>query len=1387
MNVLAAAKGLLPNLLAAQLGSPFIQYSAFTGVAVVAVPYAGLQAATMLPTALLLVLLVARPAQADKSWFFRPRSAAHSVRAAGEEGSAPPGASYATAWTSVATIEWARISPGDTLFVCGLHDGGRADGALNITKTQGSGVAGAPVTIDGRCVDDAGRADPGTLMAGKLVTPRELGSPHQYGIFTYSYDSPASALRRLGQHPLGAQAGVGTGMPNMPDILERSGGLVRLKHGDCGTPGRHGFPVSSAGRPVHPEQWAAGTACYTGIWTNRTTIYYKPSAGVTSAALVVYEYTRPTSHKATTNGWPPLALHYAEHVIVRNLTLQGPCWEIVQAAGGHHIQLIGNMMRWASFAAVSVGDVPGHGNQWNYSLGSTGTDYLTIRDNLITQTATGIYTVSMHTWQNSNHLYVGHNRFIDIDTENNYGNPDAHAIALQGGSFNLIEHNVIDGAGGSGITFYQGPDNSDGQPPHEMHDNVVRYNLVTNIYTSHTNMSKPGAQNCRGIEICDSRYQSNGTSYNNSVYYNVIANVTGDGLRSKAHSPGVTGHGKYQWRWLNNVVMDCGVGFSTIHECIGPNSTDCRKNEQVANNVFFRSKAAHVDGWDPDLDRPRGSRYTHHADDWQHNLFFPDGPAMFCFGLCANGRLPCHNCTTFAEFHRRDHPHPTYDIVHPPCFHNATKLPLGLRPEVGSLLLQGGVDVGLSFDWAGTALAAGTPPSIGVFQAIQDVVDAQVMQGAVQQGQGQGQGGSMGNRRRSTRGDRSPPLKTDDRDGSQSKTPTSWFFRPSAITDDYHRTITIDGGSALPAAADDGKSYDTAWTHKISWLAIKPGDTLFVCGFGSGPFYLPAGFSGKPGAGGEVTIDGNCPSGRLATDPDGSVDQALWLGGELVNSFPSPRWSGPDAAGIYTTTYGGSAEYGFAVAPNASEMSQLTRLARGACDASGPVNASAWPTQAFCAVQTSPAQADDTGEKFFFKPASSTEPVEIFGSLLGVLVTSNNSDIIIANLRMAFGARLLDINGGARVTLINNTLQYASSYGISFNAKAGHKGPHPGTQGALVTQNRISHCACGLYIINQDDSCEDDQFPNSQNSNDLVVSYNTFTSIDQENFYGNRDTHAIGIQGGSRCVYEHNLIDGVGGSGITFYQGPGQYMEDNVVRYNTITNVRDFEGKKNQRGIEFCNDNRAGNHTIGNNSIYYNVLANITHTGLRTKGLRSDPARGGPGPLAECTWRFLNNVVLDVGTAFELKEMSGNPDAQGSCVMNNIFACGLGAQPCSPGYRHQAGVPKDSTVLSNNLYWPDNTSYFCAAGGCTGFAVWARANSQNAGLHSMVAEPQFVDAQSWPLGLRPKPASAAVAAGRPVGLASDFAGATLPHGKAPDIGAFQVALVSDAAVLVQPL
>eukprot|EP01052_Picozoa_sp_SAG31_P006903 SAG31_NODE_323_length_17713_cov_12.065834_15_plen_263_part_00 len=240
-----------------------------------------------------------------------------------------------------------------------------------------------------------------------------------------------------------------------------------------------------------------------------------------------------------------------------------------------------------------------------------------------------------------------------------------------------------------------------------MHDNVVRFNLVMNIFRTGNKSNAPGPSNQRGIEICDSHYVGLSTSYNNTVSYNIVSNVSGIGLRSKAHAPGL-GHGEYQWRWLNNVVMDAGVGFVTVTECIGPNQTDCRKAEQVANNVFFRSRAAHHAGWDA------AGTISHKKDDWQHNLYYPDGDKMFCYGLCANGRLPCRNCTNYARF-QHDEPHPTHSICNkPPMFVNDSNLPLGLQLLAASPMVRAGLDVGLSYDWLASPVL-GTP-SIGAFQ-----------------------------------------------------------------------------------------------------------------------------------------------------------------------------------------------------------------------------------------------------------------------------------------------------------------------------------------------------------------------------------------------------------------------------------------------------------------------------------------------------------------------------------------------------------------------------------------------------------------------------------------------------------------------------------------------
>ncbi len=246
-----------------------------------------------------------------------------------------------------------------------------------------------------------------------------------------------------------------------------------------------------------------------------------------------------------------------------------------------------------------------------------------------------------------------------------------------------------------------------------------------------------------------------------------------------------------------------------------------------------------------------------------------------------------------------------------------------------------------------------------------------------------------------------------------SAAPTAFFLRPAAppvaaVAAPEYETHEV----AQPPA--DGRSYASAWraVAHVQWSAIGPGDTLFVCGLGYGPFSLHAGWSGTPDA--NVNIDGNCPR------PDGSIDAALWVGGDPINPFPSSEWTGPDASGIFTTAYSGSTTLGAAAAPGATELQHVRRLAKGSCDATGPTNRSTWPADGFCTVRLA------HGSQVYYRPSVATTRMQLFGQLLGVLITTNNSDLTIKNIQVVFGARPIDVNGGSRVTLRNNTLRWGS-------------------------------------------------------------------------------------------------------------------------------------------------------------------------------------------------------------------------------------------------------------------------------------------------------------------------------------------------------------------------
>ena len=130
---------------------------------------------------------LARAAPRSTSWFFRPAEPGESQHDKAARRAGHDGRTYETAWRLTKSIDWSAISPGDTLFVCGLHAGGAlSDGALLVSGW--AGLQDAPLTIDGSCPHD-GTADPATLMSARpLSFPADFAPvAGSAGIYAYSY------------------------------------------------------------------------------------------------------------------------------------------------------------------------------------------------------------------------------------------------------------------------------------------------------------------------------------------------------------------------------------------------------------------------------------------------------------------------------------------------------------------------------------------------------------------------------------------------------------------------------------------------------------------------------------------------------------------------------------------------------------------------------------------------------------------------------------------------------------------------------------------------------------------------------------------------------------------------------------------------------------------------------------------------------------------------------------------------------------------------------------------------------------------------------------------------------------------------------------------------
>lgn len=111
-------------------------------------------------------------------WFWRPN--------AGGPYGISDGRTYASAWNASTLINWARIVPGDTLYVCGRHDGGYPDNALAVGS---SGQVDKPVRISGDCPND-----PGSILASGAKWTDGWSVPDLNGVLQREYGGTAGQM-----------------------------------------------------------------------------------------------------------------------------------------------------------------------------------------------------------------------------------------------------------------------------------------------------------------------------------------------------------------------------------------------------------------------------------------------------------------------------------------------------------------------------------------------------------------------------------------------------------------------------------------------------------------------------------------------------------------------------------------------------------------------------------------------------------------------------------------------------------------------------------------------------------------------------------------------------------------------------------------------------------------------------------------------------------------------------------------------------------------------------------------------------------------------------------------------------------------------------------------
>jgi hypothetical protein len=388
----------------------------------------------------------------------------------------------------------------------------------------------------------------------------------------------------------------------------------------------------------------------------------------------------------------------------------------------------------------------------------------------------------------------------------------------------------------------------------------------------------------------------------------------------------------------------------------------------------------------------------------------------------------------------------------------------------------------------------------------------------------------------------------------------------------------------------------------------------------------------------------------------------LWQGLEISGS----DWKGPDAFGAYSKSVDYPTLYYKAVEWTSDPWTDAVILT------SMPgIPDNTWTSMGlyYCDVSNKTA---------YYKPTCGNpedKMLTAFASTSRAIEMAHKEYVSISGLKLNNPVLIYD---GSDYAIIENCEMFCSDAQSAIQIGA-YPGYTPNNYG-IIRGNYIHDCGNGIYLINQG-------YGNEYNNDYWTVEYNYIANV-----HGTKDSHGIGVQGGTGSFFQYNSIYNAG-SGITFWNATDQIMRNNTVRFNKVDHMGYYgEGNGNGRGIEFSGETADSNLTTGN-MIYGNIVSDCKGVGIRSKmGI----------PDSGYSLKIFNNTVSDCAISHYIMPTNYEGFEVGAYFHNNISI-----NPKSDGYHLyiQANGIKYDLSLDNNIY-SGSGKFFHRAVRYTTLAFW---------------------------------------------------------------------------------